>query len=146
MGASMWDYITPFQPDLAAALQALRRQVFEEQEYYFLPGDDGWPQTMEQLSADEEVHYTGTHSILDISRVIGPDEPDDYGTLRPLRPTEQLRYFGSQTPSRDDFLHAYGQRGPRTLVLQGVRWSGYCTPLFADGKPMEIAIWGFSGD
>ena len=65
MGASMWDYIVPFQPRLETALEALRQRVFREHEYYFVPDDDGaWPATMEQLWSDEDVRVTGTHSTV----------------------------------------------------------------------------------
>jgi hypothetical protein len=147
MGASMWDYIVPFQPRLETALEALRQRVFHEHEYYFVPDDDGaWPATMEQLWSDEDVKFTGTHSVLDVFRVIAPDEADAFGTLRPLRPDEQLRYFGTVTPTRTDVVQAFARRDEDAIVNQGIRWSGYSTPLYSRGVPEELVIWGFSGD
>jgi hypothetical protein len=143
----MWDYIVPFQPKLESALEELHHRVFCEHSYYFVPDEDGaWPTTMEQLWADEDVKYSGTHSILDVFRVITPDEVDAFGTVRPLRPDEQRRYFGSVTPSRADVEQAFTRRDEDAIVNQGVRWSGYSTPLYTDGVPEELIIWGFSGD
>jgi len=143
MGASGWDYVVPFEPKLGVALEKLRKQEFEDHAYYFRPGDDGWPTTMEQLWADEIVKYEGTHSILDVFRTIAPDDADAFGTLRPLREEEQLHYFGTTTPSRATFEAAYNAG---KLTGQGIRWSGYSAVLYADGRPTEIAIWGVSGD
>ena len=42
MGATGWMYFTPYQPDIQAALDALRQQVFEKGDYYFLEmSEDG---------------------------------------------------------------------------------------------------------
>ncbi len=87
--------------------------------------------------------YEGTHSILDVFRVIAPDAADAFGTLHPLREEERLRYHGTTTPSRATFEAAYREG---KLTGQGIRWSGYSTVLYAEGRPTEIAIWGFSGD
>lgn len=44
MGASEWDYYVPYQEDLNAALQQLRREVFEAGEYYWVNGADWRPE------------------------------------------------------------------------------------------------------
>lgn len=146
MGASSWQYFVPYDLDLKAVLEALRRREFEQQKYYFLPGDEGWPSTMAQLFADENVQEEGTHSILDIFRIISPEDEDGYGTLRPLRPEEVVRHFGSATPDRAAFDRAHDNTARGGLLLSGRRWSGYCTPLYNDGVPVQIVIWGYSGD
>ena len=43
MGASGWDYYVPYQEDLNAALQQLRREVFEARDYYWVNGGDWRP-------------------------------------------------------------------------------------------------------
>jgi hypothetical protein len=139
MGSSAWVSVVPYEPDLSVALGRLRRQIFDDHEYHYLPDDDGWPTTMDQLGDDPD----GTHSPLDVSRVIGAQEPDAFGTVRPLLLEERLRYFGTMTPTRAIFEQAYRAGA---LDGQGIRWSGYSTDLFADGRPTEIAIWGSSGD
>jgi hypothetical protein len=45
MGASAWEYIVLYQPDLGAALDALRRQVFASGEYV-KPSSYGGPNSM----------------------------------------------------------------------------------------------------
>lgn len=57
VGASEWDYYVPYQEDLSAALQQLRREVFDAGGYYWVNGAD-WrpeeereprPRTLEEL-------------------------------------------------------------------------------------------------
>lgn len=86
MGASGWDYITRYDGDVEAALGTLQARVFQE-EY----GDGDRYRSLQDLYADEEFMGTeGTHTILDIDRVVATDDPPtqsgiaDYGTLRPL--------------------------------------------------------------
>jgi hypothetical protein len=88
VGASGWKYYVPYQDDLAASLQQLQNAVFSSGEYYW-HGDraserSDMPTTVEELWQDEWVHEAGTHSILDMSRVIAPVGADDRGTVRPL--------------------------------------------------------------
>jgi hypothetical protein len=85
-------------------LRVLHRQVFDEHDYYFeLDDDDRWPATVEELWADEYVRESGTHSILDVDRVVSPDDADAPGTVRPLTEAERLRCFGTAAPTRADF-------------------------------------------
>ncbi|WP_409474003.1 hypothetical protein [Streptomyces sp. HC307] len=96
MGASGWGYYVPYQEDLDAARQQLRREVFEAGDYYWVNGAD-WrpgeereprPQTLKELWEDELVQEAGTHSILDIFRVMGPDDTPDYNTVEPVTAEE----------------------------------------------------------
>ncbi len=147
MGASSWDYYVPYQPDLAQALAALRQQIFAEHDYALtLDDDESWPATMQELFAREDVGYGGTHSILDIDRVIGPHDEDGFGTLRPLTEAELVRYLGTTTPTRADFDRAYALEGADVQFDLGQRWSGYAAVLYDGGNPAQIAIWGYSGD
>lgn len=90
MGASGWDYIEPFDTDLATTLANLRRRVFDEGDYFWF---DSIPKPatfaeLEGLFAEiaaltpDEIDYedpriiqladiasSGTHSILDMSAV-----------------------------------------------------------------------------
>jgi hypothetical protein len=147
VGASEWDYYVPYQEDLDAALQQLRRQVFEAGDYYWVNGAD-WrpeekreprPQTLEKLWENELVWETGTHSILDISRVLGPDDTPDYGTVKPVTAEEARELLGTDKLARShvkDFD-----------VFPRSRWIGRCAVLHDNqGKPQEIYFWGHSGD
>jgi hypothetical protein len=147
MGASSWDYVVSYGPDLSEVLTALRQKIFTAQEYYFPNEEDGWPATMEQLFAADDVQYEGTHSVLDIFRVIESLDKDGYGTLRALRADEQLALFGTAMLTRSTFERAYARRNETALGDHGQRWSGYSAVLHDDdGVPREIAIWGYSGD
>ncbi|MEV6298972.1 hypothetical protein AB0M02_06160 [Actinoplanes sp. NPDC051861] len=141
MGASGWDYVTPYEPDLRTALIRLIGRVFESGEYYWA-GEGEPPTHFGDLFKDEVVQEEGTHSILDCNNIIGPDTPDGFGTLRLLRAEESQRYFGSATPTREQWEKGYANG---SLVI-GERWCGWFVVLYRDGEPSEIAVWGISGD
>jgi hypothetical protein len=147
VGASSWEYSVPYQEDLAGALTALQRKVFEERDYYWCPGADWrpveerlpWPQTVEELWEDELVRENGTHSILDIFRVIGPDEERDYFTMQPVSEEEALRVLGTRKPTRAHM--------PEFENFPHSRWQGRCVVLHDDaGEPRELHFFGYSGD
>ncbi len=146
MGASGWDYSVAYQADLSAALAALRQKVFDDRSYYWpddLSPDRPWPQTWDELSADEQVQEEGTHSILDVNRVIGPDEPDAFGAVRQFSPAEVQDHFGTDRPTRAAFELAY--RSP-ALSDGCPQWSGRCLVLYDGEQPSGIVFWGVSGD
>jgi hypothetical protein len=121
--------------------------VFDAHDYHYLPDDGSWPATIEELRRDEEVRYGGTHSILDVCRIVSENDSDDYGTLRPLSRTEQIRYFGTATPTAAEFDDAYALRGPDTITGITPRWRAHSVCLHdREGEPTHIAIWGCSGD
>ena len=149
MGASQWDYYVPHQEDLNSALQQLRREVFEAGEYYWVNGAD-WrpeeereprPQTLEELWEVELTHEAGTHSILDVFLVLGPDDTLDHyaNFVEPVTAEEALELLGTEELTRahvKDFD-----------VFPQERWVGRCAVLHDDeGKPQEIRFWGHSGD
>ncbi|NEC65693.1 hypothetical protein [Streptomyces sp. SID9727] len=147
MGASGWDYSVPYQEDLVGAFDALRRKVFQERDYYWVSGADWrpeeerlpWPGTEGELWADEFAQEAGTHSILDIFRIIGPDEKPDDSTMKQVTEDEALRVLGTRKLTRDHV--------PRFEEFDCRRWYGRCAVLHDDqGEPREIYFWGSSGD
>jgi hypothetical protein len=148
VGASGWDYYVAYQPDLQAALDELRRRVFEAGDYWWaVPYEFGKsaadfpdrPRTEAELWADESVQESGTHSILDMSRVVTDGEEPDFGTVQPVTEAEALDRVGVATLTREH-VEALGP-------LAEQRWFGRCAVLHdAAGKPNEIYFWGFSGD
>ncbi len=108
MGASEWDYYVPYQEDLDAALQELRREVFEAGDYYWVNGDkwlakdstEPLPRSLDELWDDELVQEAGTHSILDIVRVLGPDDTPDYQTVEPVTDAEARELLGTEVLTR----------------------------------------------
>jgi hypothetical protein len=151
VGASEWWYVVPYQEDLEAALEALRRRVFTDGDF-ISPADFGLPvpETVDDLAYqemyEEFMGTNGTHSIIDVTRgVLRPG--DDLGgesTIWSLTDEEAQRVFGSARPTRDDF-DAAGQRALQDLVTGG-RWTGRAVVLWAGDDPDEIAFWGYSGD
>jgi len=151
LGASGWQYVVEapegWPVDLATALARLRAQVLAD-------GDFFWDGTSEQhigprpaslaeleaLRETEEFWEIGTHSILDLDRVIGSDEPPREAAVRPLTLPEAVQLFGTTTPSPAQFAS--------TDVFETVdeRWTGRCQVLYDGGRPVEVAFWGFSGD
>ena len=148
MGASGWEYFVPYQPDLQAALDRLRRQVFETGDYWWaVPSAFGKsaadfpdrPRTEDQLWAEEVVQESGTHSILDVRWVVDDGEQPDFGTVEPVTEAEALDVIGVAKPTR---AHVAALE-----KLADQRWFGRCAVLHdAAGEPEEIWFWGFSGD
>ncbi|MGC0375201.1 hypothetical protein [Streptomyces sp. SAI-229] len=66
MGAGGWEYVTAYEGSVEKSLEALHRQVFDE-----LYGHDDMYGSLDDPWADEELMgEEGTHSILDIQRVV----------------------------------------------------------------------------
>ncbi|MEV4123286.1 hypothetical protein [Micromonospora sp. NPDC049645] len=95
---------------------------------------------MEELLNDEWMQESGTHSILDVHRVLtrGLKGPD-YGTVEPVSAAEALRHAGTERLTREHLDAIEG--------LAARRWFGRCAVLHdGQGTPSEIYFWGFSGD
>jgi hypothetical protein len=168
MGASGWMYIEPSQSSIAETFAALQARVLASGEFlwgdeYTLNNPDLRARFLEhggslddleprpdslhrlaELKQQDPFWEEGTHSILDMDRIISPDEEDHDGTVRPLTEDEIVTYLGSDRPTAAEFEQAYAESALSELTPR--RWSGRCTPLFFDDVPAEVAFWGFSGD
>lgn len=158
MGATGWDYVTSYRGSVEATLEALHEQVFQE-----LYGDDEQYGDRAALYADESVEASGTHSILDVRRIVdtpaGPGRGDwDYYTLRPER---LLHHFGTAEPTPQQFEDALARakapssprsrrsRGAGEMTLideQELRWTGRYVLLHSNGEPTHVGFFGMSGD
>lgn len=151
MGASDWRYFVPYQEDLGQALQELRQQVFSTGDYWWY-GDSEYlspadrtprPAQLENLFDDEHAREAGTHSILDVRRVVDPDQPRDWydqGTIIPATADEIRAAIGTDRPTRADTAELDDK-------LPRARWVGRCAVLHDDhGTPTELTFWGHSGD
>jgi hypothetical protein len=155
MGASGWSYVTRYDGDVRAALRDLRERVFRDQEYYWRD-DDERPGSIDELLSLRSVAESGTHSILDVARVVDTtDAPDwrrreDYGTVRPLAPDRVIGHFGTPTPSRAQFEElSENQAAPGFIEFIDevkLRGTGLYVLLYQGGTPVEVGIWGYSGD
>jgi hypothetical protein len=170
LGASGWSYFVPYQPDRYAAFVTLRQQVFEAGDYWWAkPGGlaadhPDRPRTEDELWADEVVREAGTHSILDMYKVLDDDEQPnygylpysfdtfdeymalvkehgnpDYGVIVPVTETEAFHTAGNTRLTRDHVDSIAG--------LAKYRGIGRLATLRSeDGHPTEFYFWGFSGD
>jgi hypothetical protein len=150
MGASGWDYCVPYQADLNVALKELQTNVLASGDYLWpyedFDDDDEEPRprptTLEQLFGlrDEEVMETeGTHSILDMDRVIAVGESPDDRDIFPLTDQEAESEIGTKVLTRAH-VEALNDLTPAS-------WIGCCAVLHDDqGQPAELFFWGCSGD
>jgi hypothetical protein len=155
MGASGWEYVVPYQQDLGAALDALRRTVFEAGDYlkpsyygdvFDLPDPAILEDLVEQEQYGEFMGTSGTHSIIDVLTVIPADSAgNDFGAIRPLTDAECAELFGAAQPARADYEPMAGSQRLHDYVTGG-SWTGRAAVLWADGAPAEIVFWGYSGD
>ncbi|WP_250007419.1 hypothetical protein [Actinoplanes sp. M2I2] len=141
MGKSGWEYVTPYDEDLAVVLGRLRQEVFERGRYHWPAGLDR-PADLDQLD-DEWPAAEGTHSVLDVDYVIDAADEDSGGALRPLGDAGLERFFGTVRPSVADFERTTDSRFKGGLPAV---WCGYAATLFDGGRPSAVGIWGFSGD
>ena len=132
MGAEPYEYTVPYEPDIQAALDKLRRRVFESKEFNGAELDPPTPEAAFELTEAD-----GTRSILDINRV--SDEPD-FRCAAPFSPEELEQYFGTQRPTEvmvrdhDDFWEDL-ERGMARYVI-----------LFEGDEPKGIYFAGYSFD
>ena len=155
MGASGWEHLVPYQQDLGAALDALRRQVFASGDfikpsYYGAVFDLPEPSSVDDLFEQEQywefMGTSGTHSIIDVVNVVPVGfTGEEFGTIRPLSDAECVELFGVAQPGRADFT-PLSNSGRLHEYVTGGRWTGRAAVLWADSAPAEIAFWGFSGD
>ncbi|MDR6980861.1 hypothetical protein J2X68_007603 [Streptomyces sp. 3330] len=118
--------------------------------------------SLEGLYEDEEFMGTeGTHTILDIDRIVATDDPpvrshaSDYGTLRPLALSRVVHHFATDHPTVEQYKElitaaneaASHEEHRRSLLGQcRLRWTGNDVVLYSDDRPTHLGIFGFSGD
>jgi hypothetical protein len=173
LGASGWDYYVPYQPDRYAAFVALRQRVFESGEFWWaVPGEPGKtardyenrPRTEDELWAEESVRLSGTHSILDMYRLLDDGEQPNYGWLPYTYETfeEYMALvkehgnpdYGIIVPLSDEEATAVAGTTKLTTdhvekITELARYRGIarCAILHDEyGRPAELYFWGYSGD
>lgn len=140
MGASEWSYLVPYQLDLNTALTELQAQVFDDGAYWWAGGEIGHsareypnrPTTLAELWNDERVQEDGTHSILDMQRVVTDGEEPDYGTVVPATAAELLQHAATERPTRAHI--------DALTTLPPASARGYCRPHGCDRSAMRTAI------
>jgi hypothetical protein len=172
MGASGWNYVVGYQADLQAAFEALQAKVLAEGDYWWAARDSSArdcadrPRSIEELFADEHVQESGTHSILDMDRVLKPGEPPrygwmaeadgitspadlgrliaelgqpEYGTVAPVTAAEALECVGAEKLTRDHLSALEDLGAPRGFGRVAILHD-------AGGVPDALYFWGVSGD
>lgn len=163
MGGTAWNYFTSYQDDVEKALQALRRDVFENytkgqrkpsdfdllapaEKFAFegvLDSDDAIEiegfNSIEELL--EETGAEGTHSILDIQRT---GINSEFGVAWPAPENALIKLFGTNKPTHEQIA----EKAEFELVdeLEVERWEAVFVIVYKDGKPSEIYFEGSSGD
>jgi hypothetical protein len=152
MGANAWSYLVDYQPDINAALQALRQREFEAGRYSPAidyaefpirsdhPGSGAKHASIE--AALEAADADGTQTILDIREISKERLP---GTASPLEPLELLNVFGTEMPTVDmvededevpgEIFDFIGGRGQSVYII-----------LHKDGQPKKLLFVGYSYD
>ena len=148
MGASGWNYVVSGATDPAQSLSTLHSRVLADGSYYWLDDSVARPDSLGALHAlysDPDTEYLaeeGTHSILDIFRIGGESDPDDFGTIKPASIAERQQWFGTDKPTETDVARV--MRAGQAMDFP--RWSGRFTVYFDNDAPAGLAIWGYSGD
>jgi hypothetical protein len=153
MGASCWSYVVDYVDDPQEMLDELHKAELAEGNYYWCQPETPKPATFQDLHQlyrrpeNELIATNGTHSILNVFRLLPTGTADDYGTIVPLTPEQVQKAFGTAEPSREQFEIAYADNSTEDRIDTDIqRWSGRYTPLFQDGAPRQFAVWGVSGD
>jgi hypothetical protein len=162
MGASEWTYVTPYRGDVETSLRELQQRVFQDSEYYWFweryPGDDPLPRpaTIDGIWETETMQAEGTHSILDIDRVLTTTDPparrnySDYATVRPLSAERVRHHFGTGQPTRAQFealAFDHETPGHRDFMEElKVRSAGLYVLLYEGEEITDVGFWGYSGD
>jgi hypothetical protein len=147
MGAHLWYYFVPYEPDVQKALDLLREREFRAGRYnpvihfpeFPISGDYSGPGAQHKSieAALEAADADGTRSILDMARVA--DEPD-YGVVTPLAREILQELYGTDRPTMDMIVRNMGfledlERGQGIYIL-----------VHKDGKPSQIFFAGYSFD
>jgi hypothetical protein len=151
MGASSWVYAVDYQPDTGAALEALRRQVFDAGDYFprsvnpdYAAVTGRQPMEANPPSIDDLLETQaeeGTHSILDICDGISAEQA--FGTASPLSAEQSLAAFGTVRPDCAR-IEEWLAGGAYFTVRE--RWSGVYVICYRNDQPHQIHFAGFSGD
>lgn len=133
MAGRSWWYLTDYNADATAALNALRTRVFKEGEYFF----EGVPQ--ESIAALlDAAGDAGTSSILDIEEVA---QAADAGVAAPASWLLLQAAFGSARPTLE-------QVRAETMRLAGMlpRWRCVFFPVYENGAAVKWCFAGTSGE
>jgi len=149
-----WSYFTPYEPDISAALNKLRAEVFARGDYIteespiaaghrlMIPPPIKHklkPSSIEELL--EQQGNFGTHSILDIICISLKSKRK---AISPFPQSLLVEYFGSETPTPAQIQETYEFGSLEKFVTK--RWRGIYIVAHFEGKASDIFFAGSSGD
>ena len=147
MGGHPWWYFVPYQPDIDAALQALKEREFKAGRYNPVMRYPAFPITPESpspgpqhASIKEALHSSGedgTRSILDMESV---SETPDETVVSPLGDHKLKELFGTTQPT-----HAMVEEND-TVFEDLDRGEAVYIVVYEKGQPNEIFFAGYSFD
>ncbi len=190
MGASGWSYFVPYQADLQAAFEQLQADELKNGEFSkgkawwegltledYLPPDrlstDDIESYRQELEALQRLTYPttieqwrvwngpdGTHSILDIERIVAQIAPLPRWSSNQTDPEAWHQAFSEQfaviAPMPDDLQHEiFGTTRPTKaqIIAQESAISdhydsdqGFIITAYENDQPHELCFIGFSGD
>ena len=132
MGAEPYQYFVNYEPDVQAALDKLRTEVFASGEFN---GSELSPATPEE--ALEMTDADGTASILDIQQI---STTPDFCCAAPFTEDELESYFGTDKPQRYDI--EAGDMFWDELERGHARYA----VVYDGGEPKELFFAGYSFD
>ncbi len=147
MGASYWSYLVPYDDDVERAFRKLQAAVFARREYYSHDPKRRFASIDDLLEAQAE---DGTHSILDMTRVV-----DEVAPPRPSPQEAASRLLaaiaaGAPLPYGTIFrLDDGGARAttpPEPTELGIERGTGRYTVVYEGDRPKSLWFGGISGD
>jgi len=132
MGATPWGNFAPFESSVDAALQKLRKRVFQSGEYR---GSETRPATDAEALAN--MGPDGTSSILDIIFV---SESPDFFSVCPLRDAQLKLLFGTTKPTHEMI------ESNMNFYEDIERGQGIYIVAYKNGEPSEYFFAGYSFD
>lgn len=132
MGAEPYEYTVPYESDTQAALDKLRRRVFDLGQYNGAELNPPTPEAAVEMSGAD-----GTRSILDITQVT---ESPDFCCAAPFTSEDLQNYFGTDRPTKKmvddcDDLWDELERGMARYIV-----------TYEGDDPREIFFVGYSFD
>jgi hypothetical protein len=147
MGAERFEYFVPYQANLDAALQELRRREFQAGRYNpavpfpVYPVGPRSPAPGAQHASIEEAigaaGASGTRSILDLLYVA---EQPEFFAVAPLEAQLLQQAFGTTQPTREMIEQ------DRSFLDDVERGQGVYIVVYKDDRPAEIFFAGYSFD
>lgn len=190
MGASGWTYFVPYQANVQTAFDQLQAEVLERGDFSkgdawwegltledYLPPDrlssDDIESYRQELESMQRQTYPttieqwrkwngpdGTHSILDIERIVAQiaplplwshnqDDPEAwqqafferFAVIAPISDDLQREIFGTTRPTKAQIIAQES-----AISAHHERWQGFIITAYENDQPHELCFIGFSGD